>query len=83
MKVKLVPSDGGRDLHIPQSVVEASGLGEEVDLRVEGDTVVLGPPREVRKGWAEAFERMAAAGDDAPLFPDDMDHEWDDENWTW
>jgi hypothetical protein len=26
---------------------------------------------------------MAAAGDDRPLVPEDLVHEWDDSEWEW
>jgi antitoxin MazE len=57
-------------------------MPEEVELVVEGQQIIVSPARrEPRKGWREAAERMAAAGDDELLVPDvfndDIDIEWE------
>lgn len=39
--------------------------------------------RSPRQGWEESFRAMAAAGDDAPLWPDDLANEWDETEWEW
>lgn len=83
MKVSLVPIGNSRGVRIPASVIKACGFGDELEMRVEGGVVVLAPARSVREGWGEAFERMAAAGDDAPLVPDDLENRFDEEDWTW
>jgi antitoxin MazE len=52
---------------IPKPVLEQLGLTSEggADMTIEGDALVLrGPAQQVRKGWAEASKRIAAAGDD-------------------
>jgi hypothetical protein len=33
--------------------------------------------------WDEAFEAMAAQGDDAPLFPEELEHSFDWTEWKW
>lgn len=35
-----------------------------------------------RLGWDEAFKQMAENGDDAPLFPDELEDSFDAE-WEW
>ena len=52
-------------------------------MRLGQGEVVLAPVRTLREGWNAAFERMAAAGDDAPLVPERLDHDWDREDWEW
>ena len=46
-------------------------------------TTLSAAVRKPREGWDTAFERMAAAGDDALLLPDNFEHEWDEEEWEW
>ena len=41
------------------------------------------PERSHREGWDAAFEKMAATGDDAPLLPSHLAHDWDTEEWEW
>jgi len=52
---------------IPKAILADLGLaaGDAVDLRLEGDRLVLIPaPRATRAGWAEASRDIAAGGDD-------------------
>ena len=83
MKVKLIPIGNSKGVRIPRSIIKSCGFGEQVEMRVSEGVVVLAPVRDVRQGWNTAFEKMAAAGDDALLVPDGMTHEWDDEEWEW
>jgi antitoxin MazE len=83
MKVNLVSIGNSKGVRIPASVIKQCGFGDELDLRVENGVVVLAPLRGVREGWDAAFERMAAAGDDAPVLPDTLENAFDAEDWTW
>lgn len=83
MKVKLVSIGNSKGIRIPRSIIKACGFDEEVEMRVNDGVVVLTPVRGAREGWETAFERMAAAGDDAPLVPESMAHAWDETEWEW
>ena len=83
VKVKLVPIGNSRGVRIPQAFIKACGFGEHVDMRVEQSAIVLSAPSPARDNWDSAFAKMADAGDDAPLLPDDMSREWDDAQWEW
>lgn len=69
---------------IPKPVLNHLGIaaGDDLDLALEGDRVVLIPVRSCpRVGWADAARAVAQAGDDAlvwPEFPntDDAELEW-------
>lgn len=83
MKVKLVPIGNSKGVRIPQAFIKACGFEEHVEMRIERNAIVLAAPRSPRENWDAAFEKMAAAGDDAPLLPDDLGSEWDDAEWEW
>jgi antitoxin MazE len=71
-----------RGILIPKPVLKQVGLSDQVEMQVEGNTVVLRKPAAVpRAGWAEAAKRIAAAGDDA-LVLGEFGNESDAE-WTW
>lgn len=69
---------------IPKPVLAQLGLETEVsaEISVEGNALVLRKAaRPVRQGWAEAAERIAAAGDDGLVLGEfanaaDADWEW-------
>ena len=83
MKVNLVPIGNSKGVRIPRSVIDQCGLGDEIEMLVRDGMIVLAPARGPRAGWDEAFETMAAAGDDALLLPEHLEHEWDEEAWAW
>jgi antitoxin MazE len=83
MKVNLVSIGNSKGVRIPASVIKECGLGNELEMRVENGVVVLAPARGVREGWGAAFEKMAAAGDDAPVISDWVENDFDTEDWTW
>ncbi len=83
MKVNLISIGNSKGVRIPRSIIKACGFGEQVEMRVSEGMVVLTPARNLREGWNRAFERMAAAGDDALLVPESLAHEWDEEEWEW
>jgi len=83
MKVNLVSIGNSKGVRIPASVIRECGLGNELEMRVENGVVVLAPARGVREGWGAAFEKMAAAGDDAAVIPDTVENDFDTEDWTW
>ncbi len=83
MKVNLIAIGNSKGVRLPSAVIKECGFGEQIEMRVEQGIVVLAPARRTRDGWDGAFERMAAAGDDASLFPDAMEHDWDEEEWEW
>jgi antitoxin MazE len=83
MKVSLIPIGNSKGVRIPRSVIKECGLGDQVEMRVEHGALVLTPARGTRDGWDAAFEKMAAAQDDALLLTPALHHEWDDEEWEW
>ena len=58
---------------IPKSLLAEAGVavGDTVDMSLEDGRIVLAPVRNApRVGWAEASKAIAAAGDDALVWPE-------------
>lgn len=83
MKVNLIQIGNSKGVRIPSSVIKECGFGEQIEMRVERDTLVLAPARRTREGWDSAFAKMAVAKDDSLLIPDTLEHDWDEEDWEW
>ena len=83
LKVKIVSIGNSKGVRLPRAFIRSCGFGEEIDMRLDEDRIVLAASRRPREGWDAAFERMAMAGDDTPLLPDDLASDWDDEEWEW
>ena len=71
MRVTLVQIGNSKGIRLPTSILRQCGFGEALDLRVENGSVVLTPAPAVRADWDTAFAAMAAAGDDAPIWPEE------------
>ena len=83
MRTNLIRIGNSQGIRIPKAVVEQCGFEGEVEMRVEGRSLILSPARPPRHGWDEAFAAMAGRGDDAPLMPDDLEHGFDRDEWAW
>ena len=82
MKARLVRIGNSRGVRLPKPVIEEAGLGEDVELQVRGNTVVISSPRTTRAGWAEAARRMREAGHDRLLDKANATR-FDEESWRW
>jgi antitoxin MazE len=84
MKVSLVRIGNSQGIRIPKTLIDQCGFGNEIELEVRGDALVLRSARPSRQGWDEAFARLTKSGKkDEPLLPDYMSEEWDEAEWTW
>jgi len=63
-------------------MIDQAGLGDEVEISVRQEGLMIGPVHGRRAGWEERFKVMAAQGDDR-LMDTPRPTEWDDAEWTW
>jgi len=84
MKARIVRIGNSKGIRIPKPLIEQTGLGDEVTIEAEGNRLVICAARHPRQGWAEAFQAMAAAGDDRLLDGDaSTSLDWDRREWQW
>ena len=84
MKTRIVPIGNSQGIRIPKVLLEQVGLEGEVELSVDGDSLIIRPAASRRAGWAKAFREMAQRGDDALLDPDSTAlTRWDEDEWEW
>jgi antitoxin MazE len=84
VKARIVKIGNSKGVRIPKAMLEQLGLGEEVELSVREDQLVIRPSRSPRADWDGKFELMAKRGDDRLL--DDQvvsTSRWDAEEWEW
>jgi antitoxin MazE len=68
---------------IPQGFLKECLIEEEVNIEVRDKHIIISPvENQKRKGWANAFKKMAENGDDHLLLPDVFDDE-DTTDWKW
>ena len=67
IKSRIVKIGNSQGIRIPKLLLEQSNLGEEVELVLQEDQIVVRPIHYVRHGWEEAFKAMSEQGDDELL----------------
>lgn len=84
MKANIVKMGNSRGIRIPKSVLEQTGLKDEVEITVRKDSLVIRPANKARAGWDDAFAEMAQRGDDQLVAGEvPADHSFDREEWEW
>ncbi len=85
MRVKLICIGNSRGIVFPRWLLKQCKPGDELELEVRGESVVVRPVRSVRDGWEESFKLMRQRGDDAVIDEEAVgcETEWDESEWTW
>ena len=84
MKVSIVQIGHSRGVRIPKAVFEQCQFEDEVDMEIQNQELVIRSSSRVREGWSEAFQVMAASGDDALLEQAAKPvSSWDEAEWEW
>jgi antitoxin MazE len=82
MKTRLIRIGNSKGVRIPKALIEQSGLRDEVEIVLKGDSLLIRRASTPREGWAEAFAEMSQRGDDA-LIDDTIATEFDRMEWKW
>ena len=67
MKARIVRIGNSQGIRIPKRLMAQVGLRGEVEIAVNGKSLIIRAAEHPRAGWAEAFRRMAENGDDVLL----------------
>ncbi len=82
MRLHVIRIGNSRGVRIPRAVLEACGIDEEVDMKVDSRRIILEPRRSPpRTGWAESLREMHLRGEDRLLLPEATDAEF--KEWEW
>ena len=84
VKTRIIKMGNSKGVRIPKPILEQLALGEEVELSVRGDQLVIRPGKRPRSGWEDQFQRMAERGDDRLLDEETLSStKWDQDDWEW
>ena len=64
MQTKLVRIGNSQGVRLSKAVIEQAHLGENLEITVRGEAVVIRPARALRGGWAEAASVCHSEGAD-------------------
>lgn len=82
MRAPIVRIGNSRGLRLPKPLLDSCGIGDSVDLTIEGDRIILRAARRVREGWAQAATDMHQRDEDRLLDPT-IPTAFDETDWEW
>jgi antitoxin MazE len=81
IKSRIVQVGNSQGIRIPKSMLEQSGIIENVSLEVRDNQIVITGISKPRSGWGEAFAQMVINGDEEPILA--VTNTWDGTEWEW
>lgn len=82
MKAELVRIGNSRGIRIPKPLIEQCGFGDEVDMRVEKECLIISQERRPRERWAEEFRAAGISARDELLLETGAS-DFEREEWRW
>lgn len=84
MRARVVKIGNSQGIRIPKTLLDQTGIVDEVELDIEKEKIVIRPVSNPRSGWEKAFETMSDNHDDALVDGDEnLSHSWDEQEWQW
>ncbi len=81
IKSRIVQVGNSQGIRIPKSMLEQSGIVEDIELEVRDNQIVITGTSKPRSGWGESFALMAANADELDTIP--VSNSWDEVEWQW
>ncbi len=79
MEISVINIGNSKGIRLSKTILEKYNIQETLEIILNSDHIVLRPKGSPRKGWAKAFKKMHANGDDKLLLKDVFDDENFDE----
>ncbi|MBI5968602.1 MAG: AbrB/MazE/SpoVT family DNA-binding domain-containing protein [Deltaproteobacteria bacterium] len=68
IKTRIIKIGNSQGIRIPKLLREQIHLGEEAEIEIQKNQIVIRPTQHPRQGWEEQFRAMAEHGDDRLSF---------------
>jgi len=83
IKTRIVRIGNSQGIRIPKILLDQTNFGNEVELELQENRIVIRSSKTSRNGWEEQFKMMAEQGDDRLLEEAVQLSSWDEEDWAW
>ena len=84
VKSRIIKIGNSRGIRIPKILLDQAKLGDDIEVEVQGDKLIVRSARSPRQGWDEQFSEMARLGDDKLLDSEAVNlRSWDNTEWEW
>ena len=81
IKTRIVRIGNSQGIRIPKLMLDQADLGDEVELELGENRIVIRSAKSSRQGWEEQFAIMAEKGDDRLLDKTIQTSSWDEDEW--
>lgn len=83
MKIKLINIGNSKGLRLPKSIIQQYKIGEDLQIELQEDGILLKPLTKPRSGWLEKFQNEVKPIDQQEKKWMDARNRFDKEEWTW
>jgi antitoxin MazE len=84
MKARIIKIGNSQGIRIPKLLLDQIDLGDEVELELLENQIVIRPAQTPRHGWEEQFRSMAEQVDDRLIDEEVVSLTgWDADEWEW
>ena len=67
MTINITDIGNSKGLRLSKTIREKYGIVDKVEIILEEDRIILKPIKNVREGWAEAFQKMNENADELDI----------------
>jgi len=82
IRTRITKIGNSQGIRIPRLLLEQSGIGDEVEIEIQDNCLIIRAVSQSRIGWDQAFATMATQGDDR-LLDDAPSTLWETLEWDW
>lgn len=82
VKARIIKIGNSQGVRIPKAWLEHLNFGEEVEMVVQPDQLIIRSTHQARQGWDSQFEAMATYSDDN-LLDMNIPTRWEQDEWEW
>lgn len=84
VRARIVRIGNSKGIRIPKPLIQQTGLGDEVEIIVKNNTLVIARVERPRAHWSEAFRAMVERHDDTLIDVEEPPStRFDESEWTW
>lgn len=83
MKIKLINIGNSKGLRLPKTIIQQYKLGEDIQVELQEDGILLKPLTKLRTGWLEQFEKAVKPIEQQEKNWMEARNRFDKEEWTW
>lgn len=84
VKMRIIKIGNSQGIRIPKVLLDQAKLGDEIEMEVQGDKLIVRSVHSPRQSWDEQFIEMSRRGDDK-LLDSEAGYlsSWDKDEWEW